>query len=211
MKYVKMLGLAAVATMALMAVLGTGSSSATVLCKEYLTPCPQGDGLGKDTQLEMSLRSGQSLTVTDIAKNLIDTCTGSIIKGKTSNAGSATETIKGNVESMTYENCNATFKDLKLGTFEVHYVGPKTTGELTSIGSEVTMLVAGLSCDYGTVGGVDLGVMESDETETPEFDEETTWKKEEGSFLCPGSIIVKGIYNITAPKKVYFKAKTEGE
>jgi hypothetical protein len=160
------------------------------------------------TQLEMSLRPGQSLTISDIAKNLIDTCTGSTVKGKTTNAGSATETIKGNVESITYENCKATFKDLKLGTFEVHYVGPKTTGELTSIGSEVTMLVAGVSCDYGTVGGVDLGIMESDETVSPEFDEETTWEKEEGGFLCPGSIVVKGIYNITAPTKVYFKEKT---
>ncbi|MGN6814638.1 MAG: hypothetical protein ACTHK3_00915 [Solirubrobacterales bacterium] len=207
MKYVKMLGLAAVATMALL-VFGAGSASATVLCKEYVTPCPQGQGLGAGTKLTMSLRPGQSLTVTDIAKNLIDTCTASTVEGKTTNAGSATETIKGNIELMTYEKCTATFKDVKTGTFEVHYVGPKTTGELTSIGSEVTMLVAGVSCDYGTVGGVDLGLMESDETVSPEFDEETTWAKEEGGFLCPGSIIVKGIYNITAPAKVYFKEKT---
>jgi len=206
MKYAKMLGLVTAA--ALMAMLWAGSASATVLCSEYKTPCPQGKGLGKGTQLEMSLRTGESLTITDIAKTLLDTCTGSTVKGKTTNDGSATETIKGNVESITYENCKSTLKDLKLGTFEVHYVGPKTTGELTSIGAEVTMVVAGSSCDYGTVGGVDLGKMESDETESPEFDEETTWEKEEGGFICPGSIIVKGIYNITAPAKVYFKEKT---
>jgi hypothetical protein len=209
MRYAKMLGLAAIAAMALMALLGTGSASATVLCSEYVSPCPQGKALGKDTVIDMSLRTGKSLTITDIATNLIATCTEATVKGKTTNEGSATETVKGNVEEMTFGKCTSTVKALKLGTFEVHYVGPNTRGELTSIGAEITIVDAGVSCDYGTVGGADLGIMESDETITPEFDEETTWAKEEGGFLCPGSIIIKGIFEITSPAKVYFKKETK--
>ena len=47
MRYMKMLDLAAAAAMALIALLGTGSASATVLCSEYVTPCPQVKPLGK--------------------------------------------------------------------------------------------------------------------------------------------------------------------
>jgi hypothetical protein len=41
MKYVKMLGLAAVAVMAAMAFLGTSPSSADVLCTVNQHPCPK--------------------------------------------------------------------------------------------------------------------------------------------------------------------------
>jgi hypothetical protein len=58
---------------------------------------------------------------------------------------------------------------------------------------------------------VDLGVMEADNTENPEFDEEATMNKVEGGFLCPGSIVVKGIYEITQPEDIHFKEKMKGE
>jgi hypothetical protein len=41
MKYVKMLGLAAVAAVAAMAFVGAGSASATTLCKVNTSPCPE--------------------------------------------------------------------------------------------------------------------------------------------------------------------------
>ncbi len=43
MKHVKLLGLIAVAAMALMALLGAGTASATVLCKTTTDPCPAGE------------------------------------------------------------------------------------------------------------------------------------------------------------------------
>jgi len=206
MRYVKMLGLAAVSALALTALLGAGSASATVLCSVYKVPCPKGAALKSGTAIELSLRKGASLAVTDIAKNLIATCTESVMNGKTTNTGKKEEAVTGNVEGLTFGKCTAAFKVLKLGTFEVTYKGPNTRGEFVSVGGEVTVNDMGLSCDYGTVGGVEMGIMESDETENPDFfEEEATMKKEEGGFLCPGSIIVKGIYEITAPAKVFFK------
>jgi len=41
MKYVKMLGLAAIAAIAAMAFIGAGSASATTLCKVNTSPCPE--------------------------------------------------------------------------------------------------------------------------------------------------------------------------
>lgn len=42
MKYVKTLGCAAMAAMALMVFLGAGTASGTVLCKTAASPCPEG-------------------------------------------------------------------------------------------------------------------------------------------------------------------------
>jgi hypothetical protein len=206
MKYLRMLVLPALMASALAVLLGAGSASATVLCSEYVTPCPKGKALKAGTAIELSLRG--SLAIRDVGSNLIDTCTASTVKGKTTNEGSATETVEGDVTELKFEKCTSTFKTLKNGTFEIHYVGPKTTGDLISIGAEVTVSTFGVSCDYGTVGGVNLGLLESDETETPDFEEEATLPKEEGGFLCPGSIVARAEYLITAPAKIYFKEKT---
>jgi hypothetical protein len=210
MRNVKMLGLAAVAAMALVAVLGAGSSSATVLCSEYKTPCPKGKALPAGTVVEMSLKKS-SVSISGNGVNV--TCTTSTLNGKTTNEGSEKEAVKGNVEALTYGNCTgATIKVLKTGTFEAQYISPESTNntraQLISIGAEVTVDEMGISCDYGTAGGKAMGILASDETVGPEFTEEVTISKEEGGFLCPMSVVVKGIYTITGPTKIFFKEKT---
>ena len=60
MKYVKMLGLAAVAAMALMAFLGASSASATVLCKTHITSGCAAAGWDYAGPLEASLKPGTS-------------------------------------------------------------------------------------------------------------------------------------------------------
>jgi hypothetical protein len=63
MKYLKMLGLAAVAAMALTAVLGASSASAaTFLCKTNANPCPEHYPTG--TTLSGSLEPGFHSTLT---------------------------------------------------------------------------------------------------------------------------------------------------
>ncbi|MGN6275753.1 MAG: hypothetical protein ACTHNP_07465 [Solirubrobacterales bacterium] len=212
MKYTKMLGLAAVAATALMALFGTGSASATVLCKEYKTPCPKGQALGAGTTIDMSLKTGKSVTISGTGINV--TCTTSTIKGTTTNEGSEKEAVKGTVEALTYEKCTgATIKVLKDGSFEAQYISPENTNNtrahLISVGAELTVDEMGISCEYGTVAGKTMGILASDETVGPEFTEEVTiGKEEESGFLCPASVVVKGEYAITAPAKIYFKEKT---
>lgn len=209
MKYVKMLGLAALAALALSALLGSGSASATVLCKTYVTPCPAGWDYPAGTEIHASSKAGTSVVLRDTSGNELNTCTSSTIKGKTTNTGSATETVVGNIESLTLTGCKNTTTVLALGSFEIHYVGPKTKGVLTSSKAKVTDVIFGVSCAYGTGSGTQIGVLESDETTEAELSVEAVLTKEEGGFLCPGSAVWVAKYAITAPKPLYFKEKTE--
>ena len=66
MKYVKMLGLAAMAAMAVMAFVGAGTASATELYEGNTT-------LGAGSTLHATLEPGTSALLTDTAGNTIDT------------------------------------------------------------------------------------------------------------------------------------------
>lgn len=209
MKYLKMLGLAVVAAMALSAFLGAGSASATVLCKTYVTPCPAAWDYPAGTEIDASLAKGSSAVLSSTSGTVLNTCTDSTFKGKTTNTGGAAETVDGNVESMTFANCSSSIAVLALGKFEIHYVGPKTSGALTFIGSKATMLTFGVDCIYGTGSGTQVGVMTSEEgMENAEADVEAILAREEGSLLCPNTISWKAKYVITTPKPLYFKEKT---
>lgn len=205
MKYVKMLGLAAVAAMALMAMFGTGSASATVLCSKYESPCPKGKGLGAETEIDMTLKANTSLAIATTGGTLVETCTTSTFKGVTTNAGSATETVGGAVTELTYGGCDATIDVLFLGVFEIHYVGPNTRGELTVRGANLTVEDFGVSCDYSTGSWIEFAMMESDESISPEATIKSVFTKESGGFLCPGSVVITGNYRITKPTEIYFK------
>jgi hypothetical protein len=212
MEYVKTLGLAAVAATALMALLGAGSASATVLCSTYMSPCPVGWNEPAGTEIDMTLKAGTSQTIFSTGGTLVETCTTSTFKGKTTNAGSATETIKGNVEKLTFENCGSEIKVVSTGAFEIHYVGPTTKGGLTTSGTHLTVVDFGVSCDYFTGSSwVEFAAMESDESISPEANVESVFTKEAGGFLCPGSVVIGGHYLITKPTKIFFKKTMEGE
>lgn len=209
MKYLKMLGLVAVAAMALTALLGTGSASATVLCKTYVTPCPTGWDYGAGTEIHATTAAGTTVEVRTTSGTVLKTCKSSTIKGKTTNTGSATETVLGNIEEMTFTECTRSVAVLALGTFEIHYVGPKTKGVLTSKGAKITTNTIFGSCTYGTGSGTQLGVLESDEVTEAELNLEAVLTKEEGSGLCPADAVWLAKYKITSPKPLYFKEKMD--
>jgi len=98
-----MLGLVAVAAMALTAMLGVGSASATTkLCKTTTNPCTEPYGTG--TVIEAS--STKALLTNSIS-NI--SCTGSAIKGKTTSAGggAGTETtVLGTIELLNFTGCS---------------------------------------------------------------------------------------------------------
>jgi hypothetical protein len=62
MRYVKLLGTVAAGLLAVIAVAGAGSASATVLCKEATSPCPAGKRYEKGT--EVAAESSSSLKST---------------------------------------------------------------------------------------------------------------------------------------------------
>jgi hypothetical protein len=198
MKYIKTLGLAVVAAAALMAIVGAGSASATVICKNNTTPCTS--KLAKGEKIHAVLESASATLVP--SNNLsTTTCTGSTIEGEVSNEGSATTTAEGPILSLTFTGCNNTVHVLKTGTLVAHY-GSTMGGTLTATGFEVTVEASGVDCIYsGTVStGITFkGSHETGSTSTVEAVNASVPVKAGQPFLCGSSGKWTANYSVTTP------------
>ena len=218
MKYLKMLGLAAVAAMALMAV-GAGTASATVLCTTTDTAnCTMSYGL--DTVLHASLKSGTSarLWADPKGENPLVTCTGSTVRGAIKNAGGSSSTVNGPLTTMlnadsrhtglTWSNCSNTTDTLTteggIGWLEIHHIAGTHNGTVTSTGTDVTVLIFGVTCIYGSGNGLDLGTMTGGEE--PVLSINATVPKVAGGFLCPEKAIWEAEYVVTEPHALFVTA-----
>jgi hypothetical protein len=185
MKYLKMLGLAAVAAMALMAVVGAGTASATTL---------EVGGTAKNeaVTIEASLKTGTSALLKDEFGTTTDTCTVSAVKGTTTwvkdenpeiaptdNKFTGFE-VGGPLSALTFEKCTHTTTVLSKGNLWVKWIpttkkeeeeGKKSTnGTVSSSGAEVTVqstfFGASAVCKTGagTTIGTATGVKEGSAT-----------------------------------------------
>ncbi len=186
MKYVKMLGLAAVAAMALMAFAGT--ASATVLTSPAGTHYT--GAIQASAESSLLLRAGFA--------NI--TCTESSVAGTTENTGGPSETVRGPISSLTFSNCNATVHVLKTGSLEVHTIGSGPNGTLTSTGAEATVATLGTSCTYGT-NNTHIGTLTGSKTTggNATLDIEAKLTKTAGGFLCASPAAWEGSYVVTNP------------
>lgn len=208
MKHVKMLGLAAVAAMALLAFVGASSASATVLCKTTPTlgsPCasPYPAGTTIDATLE------ETATLETLEGTVLDECTGSTIKGTTSNKGSSTETVSGNASELTWTGCTRETKTTVLGSLEIHNISGTHNGTLTGSGFSVTVNgIFNTSCIYGTGTGLDLGTLnQSTSGTTPatiKINAEVP--RTVSNFLCPQKTRWTASYLVTEPVPLYVTA-----
>ncbi|HXR61850.1 MAG TPA: hypothetical protein VN732_11035 [Solirubrobacterales bacterium] len=205
MKYSKMLGLVAVATVALVATVGVGSASAgpTVLCKENNTECAKaGKTYGEGTVFKASvdkalvfkfeLGGGVSYSYT---------CTTSTMEGEITNPGGAGPVIIG-LETFTLANCTCPQTAvLNAPTLAVAYVPGTMNGELTSAGMNVTFNCMG-HCRYGdgVIGTLTGGAMGT-------IDLAGSLKRLEGGVNCPASAKWSGSYTVTAPEPVWVSEK----
>jgi len=204
MKYLKMLGLAAVAAMALMAF--AGSASATVLCKTTLTTGCAGGGqdYAAGTEINATLKAGTSALLRAGFANI--TCTESTVAGKTENTGSGSETVRGQIETLDFPaaSCNATVHVLKTGELEIHHNAGTDNGTLTGRGSEVTVRIGEVSCTYGTGTGTNLGTLVGGNP--AQMNISTNLPKIAGGFLCANPAEWVATYTVTNPKPLYISA-----
>jgi hypothetical protein len=110
MRHLKILGLAAVAALALMAAIGAATASANALTcsttgaiENKLCTTPGSKQLADNAFFDASLKSGTVAELTSTFDNV--KCTKSTIKGTISNGATGT----GNIESMTFEGCTDSF------------------------------------------------------------------------------------------------------
>jgi hypothetical protein len=192
MKYLKVLGLAAVAAMALMA-FGAGTASATKLCTDSACTTVYAAG----TEIKSELVAGTSARLTS-GGSTIATCTSSGVSGKTSNKEGAT--VSGSISSLTWGGCSQTTHTVSNGSLEIAYTSG-SNGTVTGKGSQVTVQIFGVSCTYGTGEGTHLGSITGGSA--PILKITTTVTKTAGGFLCPGTAGWDAEYVLTAPHALF--------
>ena len=211
MKWLKILGLAAVAALALTAFAGPTSASATVLCKTNPTyvllkgyTCPILWVWGQGTPNKAQLAAGKKVLLKNTTGEPLVECSTSTIGGETENKGSETETVHGKIATLDFGECNHTVDTLVNGELEIHGIsseGANGNGTVTAKGSEVTASILGVSCTYGAGSGVDIGTLVGGKPATISVN--AVLNKTAGSFLCPGDARWEASYEMTAPDPVW--------
>ena len=209
MKYLKMLGLAAVAAAALMAFAGAGTASADELCTTpaegsdgppVTTMCPAGKII---TDIHATLVGSAKLK--DTSNNTLDTCTSGTITIRNITGGTTTEKTPGESkkEDITWgsagTNCTFTTTTIAGGTVNgTEAAGGGTT--ITAAGAEVTInTVLFGTCVYTVGPGLDLGSV-AQGGNTLSINKAVT----KVSGLCPSSSVWEATYKVTNHTAVYY-------
>jgi hypothetical protein len=208
MKYLKMLGLAAVAALALTAVLGAGSASAaTFLCKTNANPCPEHYPTG--TAFSGSLEPGlHSTLITNLGHV---TCKKSAVSGKTT-----TTEGHGEITSLTYTECTDPFGNpCTVKAVNLPYTVDITTTTAGVVNSNGLMTVTPKAGGTGNPGAiVECGSFMNCKFTSSALKLHVTGGapatlfankvplNREGGF-CPSESFWDASYNITAPSPLY--------
>ena len=198
MKYLKMAGVVLLAAAALMAVVATGSASATVYCSTTADPCPSAQRWFSLFNFRMP--ADGTVVVRDTEGGELDKCAESAVKGTITNAGSSTATTTSSVEELTWGSCSFPTKTLAAGNLETHKIVGTSNGTITLDGAtEVTINTIFFgSCIYGGEAGADYGT--TTEGNPPTFHAKAVTKKKSGSnFACPETSVWTGTYTLTSP------------
>jgi hypothetical protein len=193
MKYLKMLGLAAVAAAALMAFAGAGTASADEICTVSTNPCPAGS---KITEIHASLVGSAKLE--DTAGNTLDTCTTGTVKitALTSGATSVTGTIEKANLTWGEKGTTCTFPTTTIGNGSTEATEASGGGStLTAKSSEVTInTVLFGTCIYGAGTGTHLGSVPNGGSE---LSINAVINKISGGASCPATTKWNAKYKIT--------------
>lgn len=190
MKYLKLFTLAALTAIALMAVAGIGTASATTL------DGPEGRMLEANAEIDFSAKG--SVVLENTSGTVLATCTNSTIKVKTTNTGNDLgEPVTSNNEVWTWAECTATVDTVKRGTVSFNATSG-SNGTVVSAGAEITVQTAlAGSCTYGAGAGVTLGTLTGGSPGL--LSENAALTRTGGSLLCAETIRITGSFTVTAP------------
>lgn len=192
MKYIKMLGLLAVAAAAMMAFAGTASA----------TTVTSGGSLYTST---IKAEAGETTLhgVTTI------TCNKSVVEGTVEAHGADPVTAEGKISKLTFEECNQHVTVLKAGKLIAHTDTSGTNdgnGTLTSSGAEITVQITGLgiSCIFGsTTKEIDVGTLTGSDSSHAKLDIDSVPIPRIGhSIFCGSSGEWTGSYTVTTPNNL---------
>lgn len=209
MKYVKMLALAALAAGALMALIGSGTASAAVICSTTLDPCPITQKWPGNTAIDFSIVAGQSAHLETTTGTELDTCKNSTIRGKLTVAGGEGVTATGPVEELTWGSCTFTTTTVTAAALEIKKVAGTSNGTvladefieggvLKEKRFEITINTPLFgSCTYGVEPNKSLG--ELTEGNPAIFHANVVVERFGGAVDCPATARWTATYTLTAP------------
>lgn len=211
MKYLKMLGLAAVAAAALMAFVGSSTASATVLCKvpgtgtTTGTTCPAGEAYPSGTTVKAQLVAGTVAKLTTSFKTV--ECKKSTTEGATS-AEEATQ-LTGPEGTLTFSECNCEVVVLHAGTVSTEWLAGTHNGTQRSSGSETTTtcstLFGNVHCIY-TTSNTDLGTLTGGNP--AKLDASAEVGRLTTNAACAEKALWEAEYEVTTPKPLYVAGHT---
>ena len=207
MKYVKMLGLAAVAAATLMSFVGAGTASATgVLCSTTTgnNACPAAQRWAVGTVIHMT--NVESVKLETTGGITASTCSTATIQSKiTSNPGGATTATSTN-EVVSWGTggtpCTKATATVLLGGLKVSGVAATSNGTVIA-DEEIKMTIVGLfegeTCNYGVEAGTSIGTLTEGSPAT--FDINAVVKRLAGHscFFGPETLKMTGRFVITSP------------
>jgi hypothetical protein len=191
MKYLRMLGVVAVALMAF-----AGSASATELYSGATT-------LKAGTVIKGSLTSTAILE--DTEGNVLNKCTGGILEAEVKNAGGSSATVSGPIRKMTWSGCEKGTTTTVGGELEIHHNAGTNNGVLTAKNTETTIsALFGTSCVYGAGAALNLGTVNGGNPANLTIN--TIVPGISGGFLCPSHARWTVNYEVTSPKPMHVTA-----
>ena len=202
MKYLKILGLVALAAAALAALVGA-NASATVLCKVQETPCSEANEYPKGTTADGSLGESSAIFTDTSGNTVLITCTGGTVKGELEFSGSKTETPrgKGTSANVFWSGCTTTMDTIAGGEVEIHNIAGTHNGTVILKSFKTTLTVLGVSCIYGYGAGTDIGVLTGGTK--PTLDINAVLNEEEPKkFLCPDTAKGQATGILTEPAEL---------
>lgn len=208
MKYLKMLGPAAVAAAALMAFVGAGSASAatSTLCSAAESPCAAANAwpannTGTGTVLDFSLDPGTSAELKETGGASLDTCTEATVKGKLEEDSRTGKLAGGKNASITWGHCTFPTTTTVLGGLKIE---GGASGNGTIIAKEeikvtINTVLFG-SCVYGVTPGTLLGTLTEGKPATIDASA-VAQKLAPVGGPCPETAIWSAKYIQTEPKE----------
>ena len=203
MRYVKILGLAAIAAGALMAFVGAGTASADVLCTTNTTnECASG---WRVTHIVASQVGTGVLKTT--GGTTLDTCSGASVESEDTE-GSETHEPGGAITSLTWSGCSATTTTINNGKLTIRTketAGGVHDNTVVADNTRVTIQLFGITCVYGSGEEKSLGDLTVGQD--PILHINVAIPKIEGGGLCPASGQWEATFTVTNHNAIWLSKK----
>jgi hypothetical protein len=195
MRYPRIIALAAIAVLGLMAFVGAGTASATTFATDAAGTIQYPAG----TERHYSLKPGTSGIIEKTDGTPIDTVTEDTIKSKSRNATGTW--VEEQIESLTWGSASQTTDTINSGSLEIMQTSGDE-GMVVGKGTNVTFGVFGTTCTYGTGEGTTLGTITGGEEAELSINGVVS-RTAGNSLLCPSSTRWTTKMRLTSPHALH--------